>query len=313
MFPQSFRTLLPAALIAPLVLLVPSCNFQPFQNQVLESDKDPEITPGSGLSLSNGIFVPPTPGATPIPFEEAIRPFLFEGDVNDPNAAYESLELDGKIYRVDSAKWASRDRNVWVDDGPYAVRYVPPGVQLPARPVMAVLPPYVTNSSVMVAGTKLAGQAVVAYKDWVTAGTVDFDNDTTWSVPVQVSAEGPYEFAARSIDQYGAPSIASEPVSTIVDLSNPFAPVLNRPNGPMVVGENLIVEGITGEPGGSAVVVFGGVTVEVPIEATGGGSFIHDFGPLATAGEFPLSVTTVAPSGRRGPPLSETVIVDAPR
>lgn len=294
-------------------LLVPSCNFQPFQAQKLESDKDPEIEPGPGLSLSNGIFVPPTPGATPVPFEEAIKPFLFEGDVNDPDAAYEALEVDGKVYLVDSAKWATRDRSVWVDDGPYAVRYVPPGVQLPARPTLAALPPYVTNSSVTVSGTKLGGQAVVVYKDWAEAGVVDFDDKATWSEVVQVSGEGPYEFAARAVDQYGVPSIASSPVSTIVDLSDPFPPVLNRPNGPMVVGENLVVEGISGESGGKALVSFGGATVEVPIEDAGGGSFVHDFGPLPTAGEFPLSVTTVAPSGRRGPPLNETVIVDIPR
>lgn len=299
-------TLIPSSVLA---LALSSCNFQPFQAQKLESGGDPEI--GPGLSLSNGIFVPP--GDAPVPFEDAIKPFLFEGDVNDPDAAYEAFEVDGKVYLVDSAKWATRDRSIWLEDGPYAVRYLSPGFTLPTPPTVNAMPAYVTNSSVAVAGTKLAGQAVAVYRDWSSAALVNYDGKTTWSSVVQVSGEGPYEFAARSFDQQGVSSIASAPVSTIVDLSDPFPPVLNRPNGPMVVGESLIVEGITGEAGGKAIISFGGSSVEVPLEDTGGGSFVHDFGPLPAAGEFPLSVTTVAPSGRRGPPLTETVIVDSPR
>lgn len=296
-----------------LSLLLASCKFEPFQSQKLESDRDPQIQPGPGLSLSNGIFVPPDPGATPVPFESAIAPFIFEGDVNDPLAAYESLQVNGKVYLVDSAKWATRDRSIWMDDGPYAVRYVPPGAMLPATPTVAPLPQYITNSSLTIAGTKLSGQAIVVYKDWDEAGVVEPDDKSTWSDVVQVSGEGTYEFAARALDRSGVTSLASAPVSTIVDLSDPFPPVISRPNGPMVVGERLVVEGVTGEAGGKAIVAFAGAAVEVPLEDTAGGAFIHDFGPLVSAGEFPLTVTTIAPSGRRGPPLAETVIVDNPR
>ena len=296
-----------------LSLLIPACKFEPFQAQKLESDRDPEIQPGSGLSLSNGIFVPPDLESTPVPFESAIAPFLFEGDVNDPLAAYEALQVNGKVYLVDSAKWATRDRAIWMDDGPYAVRYVPSGAMLPATPTVTALPQYVTNSSLTVSGAKLGGQAIVVYRDWEEASVVDPDDKATWSEVVQVSGEGTYEFAARAVDRYGVLSLASSPVSTIVDLSDPFPPVISRPNGPMVVGENLVVEGVTGEAGGKAIVTFAATTVEVPLEDTAGGAFTHDFGPLMSAGEFPLTVTTVAPSGRRGPPLSETVIVDAPR
>lgn len=303
------------AALLPAFLALSACDFQPFQAQKLVSAGQ-----GSDLSLTNGIFAPssptPTPtaspSATPVPFEEAIKPFLFQGNINDPLAAYETFVVDGKTYRVDSAKWATRDRSIWIDDGPEQVRYVPAGVTLPATPSLLDLPAYVTNNTVPISGARSAGLAIVVYRDWDEAGQVVASSSTSWSLPVAVSADGDYEFAARAVDSYGVTSIISRTISTTVDLSDPFAPVLTRPNGPMQTGQHLFVEGITGEPGGKVLVEFGGSTTEVQVNSEGSGGFVHDAGVLTTAGSFPLSVITVAPSGRRSPATTDTVVVDDP-
>lgn len=277
----------------------------------MEKDK-PDATPTPGLSLSNGVFVPPGTGAQP--FEEAIRPFLFDGDINDPLAAYEEFVVDGKIYRVDSAKWATRDKSIWVDDGPYAVRYIPPGTVLPPRPVLNALPAYTTNSTVTISGTRSPGQPIAVYRDWELATSIGPDIREEWQTQITVSAEGEYTFAARAIDPVsGVPSLASLPVSTFFDLANPFPPVINRPNGPMVVGESLVVEGLTGKPGSRVTLRFNGQVTEALASTEGAGSFSYDFGPLQNPGEFTLEASTTAPSGRQGPPTTVAVVVDMPQ
>jgi hypothetical protein len=295
--------------IATSVVMLSGCNFQPFQAQKLVKNKN-----GTGdLSISNGTFVPPSPSPSQS-FEDAIAPFLFTGDVNDPNAAFETYILDGKVYRVDSAKWAARDRTIWVDDAPPAgrVTYVPRGVTLPATPTINSLPQFTTNSQVSLSGGTFAGARVVVYRGDEIAATLPAASASSWGTTVSVSGDGIYSFAARAIDNLNAESLASRTVTITADLSNPFPPVITRALGPLTTEEDLIVEGLTGEAGSTVAIVYNGATNQVTADTTTSGGFSFNAGKVSPPGDYPITITTTAVSGRKSTPRTVTVIVEAP-
>jgi len=162
----------------------------------------------------------------------------------------------------------------------------------PAAPVVTfpVNGTTLTNRTPLITGTAEPGTTVV-----VTVGggtrTVTADGSGNWSSTPNVLTDGTHIVLATSTDSAGNASPASAPVTFVIDLTAPAAPVIAAPTANQIFGLNTPTFSGTAEAGASVVISLNGSPAET-VAADGSGNWTQTSAPLAD-GMYAMTATAV--------------------